>query len=343
MILALALSSVVSAAEVSVAARGHAMNPVWSADGQWVAFELNPYQGQNDLYVIKIVNGNPVGTPQKVALPGSSSQFGGTGNTASAPTWLPQGQVVFEGTTGGKGRLFLWKPGGAAAGELLSTTQVSGELSWPTVSPDGKALTFVSDVTGSGDIYSWDRASNQVKMLFTSPFSEAGPRYSDDSQKMAYSRKNQGGEDLFVYAATQSSPLMGGNGDQTRPVFVGEKVVYFTNERGGEHWDIAAVTGPGTKVTVAKDVRLPLRAAPALTPDKQWVVYGMDIPAEASKIRFTSVDGSKTVAYDTGLVAVGDPSVTKVGDRLYLAFTALPSAGADWRQLHVVDVTDTVK
>jgi hypothetical protein len=45
-------------------------------------------------------------------------------------------------------------------------------------------------------------------------------------------------------------------------------VVFFTNARGDEHWDIAVVpqTG-GTATTLAKDVRLPLRATPSLTPD----------------------------------------------------------------------------
>ena len=67
---------------------------------------------------------------------------------------------------------------------------MTGTLSWPTVSPDGKTITFVSDVTGSGDLYSWDRAANKVSLMFTSPFTESGPRYSSDGAKLAYSRKN---------------------------------------------------------------------------------------------------------------------------------------------------------
>ena len=332
------------AGEVSVADKGHAFNPAWSPDGQWVAFELNKYAGNADLYVVKVQNGNPVGTPQKVALPGSSSQFASGGSIAAAPVWLPQGMVIFEGSTaGGTTRLFFWKPGGQGAAELLNSSQVTGTLSWPTVSPDGKNITFVSDVTGSGDLYSWDRSANKVSLMFTSPFTESGPRYNADGTKLAYSRKNQGGEDLFTHAGGQSTQLIGGNGDQTRPTWVGNNVVFFTDDRGGDRWDIGVSTGAGSKVTIAKDVRLPLRASPAITPDGKWVVYGVSTPEAADKIRFTTLDGAKTVTYDTGLVACGEPSVASVGDHLYLAFTALPSQGADWRQLHIVDVTDLLK
>lgn len=340
----LALSATLHAAEVNVADKGHAFNPAWSPDGQWIAFELNRYQGSVDLYVVKIMNGNPVGAPQKVALPGASSQFASGGSVATAPTWLPQGMVIFEGSATGKdSRLFFWKPGGQGAGELLSTAQVNGDLSWPTVSPDGKVVTFVSDVTGSGDLYGWDRGTNKVSMLFTSPYTESAPRYNGDGSKLAYSRKNQGGEDLFVYVGGASNPLIGGNGDQTRPIWVGDSVLYFTDERGQDRWDVAISTGPGTKMVLAKDVRLPHRASPALTPDNRWVVYGVSTPEQASQIFFTTLDGTRTVKYDSGLVACGEPAVQKVGDRTFLAFTALPSEGADWRQLHVVDVTDLLK
>jgi hypothetical protein len=49
------------------------------------------------------------------------------------------------------------------------------------------------------------------------------------------------------------------------------------------------------------------------------------------------------VEVQTGLVAVGEPSLVNVNGRLFLAFTALPSEGADWRQLHVIDITGKVQ
>jgi len=339
--LALALGGPAEAAEVSVTQRGHASNPVWSPGGDWLAFEVNDFSGSISMYVAKVQGANPVGTASKVSLPGGSSQFGASGSIAAAPAWHPDGMVIFEGSNaGGATRLYFWQPGGAAATELLSVGQAPGDLSWPSFAPNGMRLSFVSDHTGNGDIYAWDRASNKVEKLASSNFSEMAPRYKSDSTTLAYSRKNQGGEDLFMMSNGQSVPRIGGNGDQSRPVWTGESIVYFSNERGEEHWDIVMSAGVGKKLVIARDVRLPIRAAPALSPDGKWVAFGYSDPEKADKIGLVKTDGSGTSAnVDTGKVAAGEPCIVESGGRMYLAYTALPSEGADWRKLHIMDVT----
>src|SRR5205085_11321294 len=104
-----------------------------------------------------------------------------------------------------------------------------------------------------------------------SAYSEMAPRFEPSSGRIAYSRKNLGGEDLFVADESgTSSAWAGGNGDQTRPVWAGSSPVYFTDERGADHWDIAISSGTKSKRILARDVRLPLRAPPALSPDAKW-------------------------------------------------------------------------
>ena len=92
--------------------------------------------------------------------------------------------------------------------------------------------------------------------------------------------------------------------------------------------------------TIARNVRLPLRAQPSLSADGQWVAYGVSDPEQSHKIFVTRVDGGQTIRIDTGLVAAGEPALTTNGGQTYLAFTALPKAGADWRQLHTVNITN---
>ncbi len=337
--LALSMSAPVDASEIAINTNGHATNPSWSLSGQYLAFEMNTFAGQIDLFVAKIQNGNLVGEPQQVKLPGASSSFGGGGTVAVSPQWHPQGRLIFEGNNKGSStRLFDWAPGGSAATELLSTAQIQGDLAWPSIRFDGGAVAFTSSHTGQGDVYIWDRASNKVSQAFTSPFSESGPRY-DHASSLAYSRKNAGSEDIFVFKDGKSVPQAGGNGDQTRPTWVGATVVFFSNERGDDKWDIVTSAGAGQKVTIARDVRLPDRAPPALTPDKQWVVYGLADPDRSNRIVFTKVDGSQTVEIESELVACGEPAIALSGGRWFLAYSALPSQGSDWRRLHVVDVT----
>ena len=87
-------------------------------------------------------------------------------------------------------------------------------------------------------------------------------------------------------------------------------------------------------------MRLPLRARPALSPDGQWVAYGFDDPTKSTYIEVQSVDGSKKVQIKSNFTACGEPAITKQGDRILLAYTALPSSDSDWRFLYVQDITD---
>jgi Tol biopolymer transport system component len=338
------------ATAIEVGAPGHTYNPTWSIDGKWIAFELDPYEGSVDLYVVPVDGTRATAEPKKISLPGSNSAFSTQSSIAASPSWHPGGQLVFEGSNaGGTMRLYYWAADRPQAVELLSAAKVAGDLSWPTVSADGKKVAFVSDATGNGDLYVWTQATNQVTALINSTFSEMAPRFDRTSNRIGYSRKNLGGEDLFVWDAPPggsspgSSAWVGGNGDQTRPVWAGENIVYFTNERGAEHWDIAVASGPKSKRIVARDVRLPLRASPALSPDGKWVAFGVEDPKRSDRIVLAALDGSRVVDVPTDLVACGEPAIANSGDKLVLAYTALPHQGADWRQLQLVDVTAYVR
>lgn len=342
----LALVSAAHAVEVTWVGGGHAGNPEWSPDGSWLAFEVNNNADKVDLYVVKVANGNP-SAPQKVTIPGGSSSFSAGGSYAANPNWHPRGPVLFEAANpGGLTRIYFLNPGGSSPAEYLNVTQAPGNLAWPTVSPDGTSLAFVSSATGQGDIYVFNQSTNKVAVTVPSEMPENAPRYSTDSKMLVYSRKNQGTEDLFTWAVGTPSqtPLKGGNGDQSRPRFAKSEVVYFTNERGDEHWDVAAmaVTPGAERRILAKDIRLPLRSQPALTPDGSAVVYCSSAPAQDGSVFVAKLDGSGTKEIKTGLNAVGDPALVTANGRTFLAFTALPVAGSDWRQLHIVDVTGQI-
>ena len=177
-------------------------------------------------------------------------------------------------------------------------------------------------------------------LLQETPLTESSPGVKADNQTLACSRKNRGGEYLFLWDGGCPTPRVGGNGDQSRPAWAGNSVVFFSNERGDEHWDIAVSRGTGDKMTLARDVRLPMRASPALTADGTWVAYALEDAVKGDSIWLTKVDGSATVEVKTSFEACGEPSLVRANGRVFLAYTALPAEGADWRSLHVVDITN---
>jgi Tol biopolymer transport system component len=344
-LLALVWSGQAMAVEVTWSGGGHASNPQFSPDGTWLAFEVNNNSDKVDLYLVRLNAGNPTQPATRIVIPGGGSSFSAAGSYTANPTWIPGGGLFFEAANpGGQTRIYYVTPGGAAPVEYLSSSVAPGMLAWPAVSPDGTKVAFTSGASGGGDIYLHDRSSNKVGAAFRTENSENAPRICSDNSTMVFTRKNYGSEDIFTWkiGSTETAPLNGatGNGDQTRPFCTGGKVVFFTNARGDEHWDIAVVpqTG-GTATTLAKDVRLPLRATPSLTPDGLSLLYTSSIPASDNLIYITRLDGSGTKTINTGLSAVGEPDIVVVNGRSYLTFTALPAAGADWRQLHVIDIT----
>ncbi|MES2641258.1 MAG: hypothetical protein V4850_17340 [Myxococcota bacterium] len=343
--LTLALTTTVLAGEVTWVGGGHAGNPQWSPDGAWLAFEVNNNADKVDFYVVKVANGN-ASAPQKVVIPGGSSSFSAGGSYAANPNWHPRGPVLFEAANpGGLTRLYFLSPGGSSPAEYLSVAQAPGNLAWPTISPDGATLAFTSSATGQGDVYVFSQATNKVGVTMTTDIPENAPRFSPDGKALVFSKKNQGTEDLFTHALGTSvqTPLKGGSGDQSRPRYAKADIVYFTNERGDEHWDIAAIPAAGgERRVVAQDIRLPLRSQPSLTPDATAVIYTSSAPAKDSSVYVTKLDGSGTKEIKTGLSAVGDASLVTAAGRTFLAFTALPTSGSDWRQLHIIDVTGQI-
>lgn len=333
------------AVEVGTQDTGHVQNPQWSPNGEWLAFEVNNMSNTIELYLVPVNGGQP-GQPSQLKVPGASSSFGAGGYVAAAPEWAtnPNLMVIFEGSSpGGNMRLYYASPGAGAPNELLSSSQMQGNLGAPTMAPNGQRFGFVSDATGKGDVYIWDINSGEISVVFASNDTESFPTFDANGQKLVFSRKNNGTEDLFTWeGGTNIKPLSGGAGDQTRPVWAGESVVFFSGERGEGLWDIKVTEGAGKGDVVAQNVRLPARSTPALTPDGSAVVWASANPDQGSKLFVSKLDGSGTKEIETGMVACGDPSVVTAGGRTLLAFTALPKEGSDWRRLHIIDVTGKI-
>ncbi|MBN2799588.1 MAG: PD40 domain-containing protein [Deltaproteobacteria bacterium] len=342
---ALMLSSVALAGDVRFSSEGHAQHPVWSLDGKYVAFEVNRFAGDIKLYVSEVKAGAVASPASEVKLPGGASAFGGGGQVVVNPIWHPQGIMVFEGSNqSGAFRLYYASPGGAAAAEMLPSTKAPGDLTFPSISQDGNLLAFVTDSTGSGDVMSWNRNTDKFQQITSTPGSEMFPQFSADSQNILFTRKKNDVEAIYLsnLSSGVETVVASGNGDQTRPNFAADdKIVYFTNERGQGNWDLAVINQDGSgKRVLAKGIRLPHRARPAISPDGRWVAYAFDDPSKSDSVWISSTDGASTVEITTEFKACGEPALTlNSAGQLLLAYTALPAANSDWRFLHVTDIS----
>lgn len=337
------------AGEVRFTAEGHAYNPTFSKDGKWLAYEVNGYgEGSIDMFVSSIT-GAIAKDGVKVALAGGS-KLGASSQVLINPTWHPGGLAIFEGSNqGGDYRMYIYTPGGGAPTELLSTTKAPGNLTFPAVAPDGNTVAFVSSATGKGDIRTWDRTKDTMGQITATQHTETFPTYSQDGKTMLFNRNSGGTEDIFKMdlATKTETAFITGGGDQSRAIFAaGGRVLYFTNERGTDIWDIASVDSAGqNKLVIAKDVRLPQRARPALTPDGQWVAWASNKAELSANMYLAKVDGSSTspVVIRTEFNACGEPALTVNSGMTLLAFTYLQNSGADWRHLFVMDVTSKLQ
>jgi len=338
----LLIGNLAIAGEVRFDGEGHAYNPSFSLDGKYIAFEVNRYAGDIDLFVSKL-SGDIASDAAKVKLPGGSNPFGGSGQVVVNPTWHPQGVLVFEGSNqGGQYRLYYQTPGGGQAAEMISSQQVGGDLTFPVISQSG-LLGFIGDATGQGDVRTYDNNTGTIGHVTKMSGSEVFPYFSEDGKRLLYSRKQRNTEDIFVINTDGSgdTPVSGGGGDQSRPIFASGKIVFFDSSRGEGIWDIVSVDSPGgSKTIVARGVRLPLRARPAISPDGAWVAFSYDDPSKQNKVVVKNLVDGRSVDVSTSFKACGEPAWTLSAGRTLLAYTALPQSGSDWRFLTVVDVTD---
>ena len=341
----LAVTTPADAGTVPFDGEGHAENPVWSPDGHYLAFEVNRFAGDTEMFVSE-VSGDIPRQARKMNLPGSGGGFGAGNRVTINAAWHPQPLVLFEGSNqGGQFRIYYAVPGDGNASEMIKTSDAPGDLTFPAMRPDGGKMAFISDQTGNGDIRIRDTGTEAITQLTNTEGSEMFPEYSDDGSKLLFTRKRNSVEAVYMIdlASGEERTISSGNADRTRPTFAGDRIVFFSSD-GSDGWDLVStdMNGQGRQ-TLARGVRLPVRGRPQTTPDGRYVAYTSADPTQSSKVTLVRADGSSRVDIPTGFVACGEPAVTVSADgRTKLAFTALPDANAAWRFLSVIDITGRI-
>ena len=213
---------------------GMAVSPSWSSDGRRIVFTLI---GSRSHY-LGVWSGG--GKPQVYTLP--------TTNVVS-PHFASGGQIAVSLTMQGKQNIYLLnadhQPGRVLAGG-------PGINVSPSFDSSGSVMAYVSDETGSPNIYVNGRR------ITTSGYN-TNPSVSPDGKLVAFTRRTGGGQKVFVHdlGTGQETQVTSGGGNDENPSFSpdgyfiafcstrsGQKKIFVTTRHGAPPVMVPTGDGP---------------------------------------------------------------------------------------------------
>jgi Tol biopolymer transport system component len=220
----------------------------WTADGREIIFSSNRGGGFS-LWRVAVSGG----TPERVDV---------TGQNAYSPAISRQGNRLAYNVS------FLdsnmWRLDRASAanqvadGRQNSPTKVISSTRQdhsPQFSPDGKKIVFVSDRSGSDEIWVCESdGSHPAQLTFFDDTVSGTPRWSPDSQQIVFDSRPASNSDIYVLSAAGGKPraLTQEPSHDVMPSWSRDgRWIYFCSNRSGafQVWKAPAAGGPAIQVT----------------------------------------------------------------------------------------------
>ncbi len=250
-------------------------SPAFSPDGRSLAFIRNPNFLVSDIYLVPVAGGEPTRlTFDNLSLGGSlawttdgreivfSSPRGGLQSLWRVSTsgdrlrrLVGTGEYAFNPSIARQGSRLayvyrkvdrnIWRAAGpnstakdSAPVKLIASTR--DDIA-PQFSPDGKRIVFVSDRTGSREI--WVAASdgqNPIQLTNFGGSNTGTPRWSPDNKWIAFDSRPEGNSDIHVISADGGKPrrVTTETSEDVAPSWSRDgRWIYFGSRRSGE-WQI---------------------------------------------------------------------------------------------------------
>lgn len=223
-------------------------NPLWAPGGR----ELLYVKNEADLATLHRIAAVPGARPRTMELMGEL----GTHLTIS-----PQGDKLAY--VSGEVNTDLWRvelpraPANRAATRLEAARVYSSSRvdTMPDISPDGRRVAFVSNRSGSTEIWIAAADGSGVRPLTSLGGAEAQlPRWSPDGKQIAFNSNLEGRREILVVGAEGGKPraITRNEGTNFVPSWSRDgKWIYFASDRSGEFqcWKAPATGGAAVQVT----------------------------------------------------------------------------------------------
>lgn len=136
---------------------------------------------------------------------------------------------------------------------LVPATSETDQGPGPQISPDGKKLAYMSDRSGSMEIWVSDRDGSNATQLTAVGFAGT-PRWSPDSKSVVFDAGTRDGPTIFAVRMDGGAPrqLVSDNGENVCPSWSHDgKWIYFASHRTGEYqaWKVPAEGGTPIQIT----------------------------------------------------------------------------------------------
>lgn len=267
-------------------------SPAWSPDGKTLAFLRSPHSQVSDVYSISIQGGEPkrltfdnlelrdglawtanghevIYSSPRGGLPslwrvsaagGGTRRLIGTGDYAFDPSVARQGERLAYVYRRVDRNIWLAagpnSPGSNARDKapvkLIASSR--DEVS-PQFSPDGKRIVFVSDRSGSKEIWVCASDGQQAVQLTNFGGSHTGtPHWSPDGKQIAFDSRPEGQTDIYAVSAEGGRPrrVTTENSEDVMPSWSRDgRWIYFGSRRSGDWqvWKAPAEGGQAIQVT----------------------------------------------------------------------------------------------
>lgn len=249
---------------------GGDFGPAVSPDGRRLAFVRAFNEHNHAIFVTDLMDGKPVGQPR---------QLTSTYQPKSAPVWTPGGEDILYVDGHSYGTLALFRVS-AAGGTPVRVVGIGDSARDLAIAPQGRRLVFGRSLE---DYNIWrmplkaagNAAGGPVKLIHSTRF-EAGPAYSPDGTRIAFTANRDGSSQIWVSDADGSNAVALTSfaaGITGSPSWSpdGRTVVFDATGTGVFTVFSVPATGGPTKQLLG---RAASDHVPRYSPDGKWIYFG---------------------------------------------------------------------